>query len=299
MINAPIDRTAKNHTLVNAILWTLIAFYAASRILQVFPGRVPMLAVVALHVVPPAVFALVHGAIFYRVRGIVAFIAICLIVGTVFENLGVRTGFPYGHYYFTNLMGPKLSVVPVFLALAYVGMGYLSWTLACVILTNPRRPLSGVLMFTLPLAAAFIMVAWDLAMDPIWSTVLHAWIWTRGGSYFGVPLSNFLGWFLTVYIIYQLFALYLRGRAINSRPLPSGHWHMAVLFYAVSAGGNLLLAIPRHKTSMVADATGTQWNVGGITAACALVSIFMMGAFAFLAWARLAGRNATSRESQA
>jgi uncharacterized membrane protein len=52
----------------------------------------------------------------------------------LFESLSLRAGFPFGHYRFTNLMGPKLFDLPILLALAYVGMGYLSWILALVIL---------------------------------------------------------------------------------------------------------------------------------------------------------------------
>jgi hypothetical protein len=78
------------------VYWALIGFYAAARVLQVYRGRVPMLAVVALHVFPPAIFALIHGAKFYRWRGILTFLALCLVVGNFFENLGVRTGFPFG-----------------------------------------------------------------------------------------------------------------------------------------------------------------------------------------------------------
>ncbi len=148
-----------------------------------------MLAVVVLHVVPAALFALIHGAMLYRVRGILIFIALCLVIGNIFENVGVLTGFPYGHYYFTDLMGPKLFAVPVFLGLAYVGMAYLSWILARLIL-GFGDPLVGSRIVTLPLTAAFIMVAWDLAMDPIWGTVLHAWIWVRGGAYFAFPSAT-------------------------------------------------------------------------------------------------------------
>jgi hypothetical protein len=249
-----------------------------------------MLAIVALHVLPPALFALLHGAMFYRLRGIVVFMTLCLVVGNGFENLSIATGFPFGHYYFTELMGPRLFGVPILLGLAYVGMGYLSWTLARVMLRETRRPLSGVRVLTLPMLASFIMVAWDLAMDPIWSTMLHGWIWLKGGAYFGVPVSNFLGWYLTVYVFYQLFALYLRGRATNPHPLPSGYWRVAVTFYGISAAGNLLV-IPSAGLSVVSDPTGKLWNVGGIIGACALVSIFGMGAFAVLAWVRLRGRD--------
>jgi hypothetical protein len=51
-------------------LWALVAAYAGARILQSFPDRVPMLAIVAAHVIPPAAFALFHGRIHYGLRGI-------------------------------------------------------------------------------------------------------------------------------------------------------------------------------------------------------------------------------------
>ena len=298
-MNKLVESAAKQPTATTLLLYALIAVYASSRFLQVFPGKVPMLAIVALHVVPPLVFALIHGAIFYGLRGILAFFALCFVVGTIVENFGVLTGFPFGHYYFTDVMGPKIFQVPIFLGLAYLGMGYLSWTLGRVILGGSQRPLGGSRVVTLPLIAALIMVAWDLCMDPVWATVVHAWIWQQGGAYFGVPVSNFLGWYLHVYILYQLFALYLRCRPTNRSPLPSGYWRLAVLFYGVSAAGNLLLVIPRPGFSLVTEPTGKEWQVSSITAACALASIFTMGAFALLAWIRLTGRDSEALASDA
>lgn len=277
-------------------LWALLVLYAFARVLQIFPGEVPLVAVVALHVLAPIVFALIHGAMFYRTRGILIFFAICLVVGNIIENVGVRTGFPFGSYYFTDLMGPKLFVVPIQLGLAYLGMAYLSWTLGRVILGNMRSPVTGSRVVTLPLIAAFVMVAWDFSQDPVWSTVLHLWIWRQGGVYFGVPVSNFLGWYLTVYVFYQLFALYLRGRSTNPDPLPSSYWNVAILFYAVSAAGNILLVIPRPIVYVVSDPSGTQWKVSDITRTCAVASVLTMGAFAALARERLADLKAGAGE---
>src|SRR5580693_2481881 len=279
-------------TRTSFVLWTLLVLYAFARVLQVFPSQVPLAAVVTLHVLPPIVFALIHGAMFYRTRGILIFFAICLVVGNIFENAGVRTGFPFGSYYFTDLMGPKLFAVPIQLGLAYLGMAYLSWTLARLILGGMRSPLEGSRVVTLPLVAAFIMVAWDFSQDPVWSTILHLWIWQQGGAYFGVPVSNFLGWYLTVYVFYQLFALYLRGRSVNSSAFNSSYWNVAVLFYAVSAVGNILLALPLAGPSVVSDPTGALWRVSDITGTCALVSIFTMGVFAVMAWVRLSEQKA-------
>jgi hypothetical protein len=43
---------------------------------------------------------------------------------------------------------------------------------------------------------------------------------------------------------------------------------------------------------MVADLTGAQWRMSDILGVSALVSIFVMGAFAILGWVRLAGQRA-------
>jgi hypothetical protein len=75
-MSKPAESIARNQTGTNLALWALIALYAAARVLQVFPDNVPMLAVIALHVFPPAVFAMIHGAILYRSRGILTFAAL-------------------------------------------------------------------------------------------------------------------------------------------------------------------------------------------------------------------------------
>lgn len=273
--------------LAGIAMWVLLSVYAVARVFQVLPGRLPMMAVVALHVLPLLVFALIHGVMSYRMHGILIFFAICLVVGNVFENLGVATGFPFGRYYFTDAMGPKLFQVPILLGLAYVGMGYLSWTLGRVILGYLRTPLVGAQVITLPLVASFIMVAWDFANDPVWSNINRLWVWQHGGAYFGVPLTNFVGWYFVVYLIYQSFAIYLRERSANDNPMPSGYWRWAVIFYALAATGDIIIVLPKPTPAVVFDPTGTSWNVSGITGACALVSSFAMGAFTLIAWVRL------------
>jgi uncharacterized membrane protein len=241
----------------------LLSWYAIARLLQVYPGRTPMLVV--------------------EWGGILIFVAIALTVGSLFEDLGIRTGFPFGYYHFTDLMGPALGGIPVMLALAYVGMAYLSWTVARIILGVVAVPLSG----SRQLVAASAMVAWDVSQGLIWSTVLHAWVWARGGAYFGVPLSNFFGWFLTTYLIFQLFAVYSQRWPTSSVPFPAAYWTEALLFYGLSAAGNLLLVRPQSRFSMVTDATGAQWRVSTITETCAIITLFTMGTLTMLAWLRL------------
>ena len=266
----------------------ILALYACARILEVAHTAIPRTAIVALDVLSAMAFALFDGTRHYRLRGILVFAAICAVVGNITENLSVVTGFPFGHYYFVELMGPKLLHVPVLLGLAYIGMAYVSWTLARLIVGNRSAPVAGAQGFTLPLAASFIMVAWDLAQDPVWATILHGWVWIDGGPWFGVPVSNYLGWFGTVFTIYLLFALYLRRLPTQVLTADRGSWRPAILFYALCSAGNVLQVIPRAVPAIVPDPSGRAWRAADITTASALVSIFVMGAFAVLAWIRLA-----------
>jgi uncharacterized membrane protein len=277
------------------LLLALLFLFLVARMLQLFAGRVPNLLIITFHVIPPALFAVVHGARIYRLRGILIFATLCLGVGTLFESVSLRTGFPFGHYRFTDLMGPKLFDLPILLALAYLGMGYLSWVLAVVILDCQNGPLSGRKIVLLPLAASFVMTAWDFSMDAVWADIDHAWVWRDGGSYYGVPTSNFFGWFLTVYIFYQLFALYLRNRVtIRSR---TSHWRLAILFYAASAAGNLLVVAPLSLGGVFVDASGKHWAIPDILWASRLVSIFLMMPLSLVAWVKASGPGETLLET--
>jgi len=268
-------------------LWlsTLLLLYLIGRILQLFAGRVPNLIIVAFHVIPPALFAAIHGARIYRLRGILVFTGLCLGVATFFESASLRTGFPFGHDRFTDLMGPKISGLPVLLALAWVGMGYLSWVVSLALLGGENKPLSGRRIVLMPLVASFVMTAWDLSMEAVWADVDHGWVWLDGGSYYGVPISNFLGWFLTAYVFYQLFALYIRNR--ETIPSRTSHWSLAILFYALCALGNLLMIAPSSLGGVFVDATGKRWMIPSILWTSRLVSIFLMIPPSLIAWFKI------------
>lgn len=270
------------------VLGLILVFYLCARILEVVSSPVPRTAIVALDVLSAMAFALTDGARHYRLRGILVFAGICTVVGNLVENLGVTTGFPFGRYYFVELMGPKLFHVPVLLGLAYIGMAYVSWALARLIVGRTDAPIAGLRIVTLPLLASAIMTAWDLAQDPVWATVLHGWVWRDGGPWFGVPVSNYLGWYGNLFVIYLLFALYLHGDPARSIAESRASWRPALIFYGLCAAGNVLQVASSYPVpALVQDPTGKLWRVADIIAASALVSIFVMGGFVTLAWISL------------
>jgi putative membrane protein len=272
--------------------WVLIAIYAIVTILRksFAPNLLPAPISTALVTFVPLIFIFVHGSLSYRLRDLLVFAAITLVVSNIFENMSVLTGFPFGHYYYTDTLGPKVFLVPVLIGPAYLGTGYLAWTIARVISGATHSRLPGHLTFTVPLLASFMMVSWDLSFDPIFSTINHGWIWLDGGSYFGVPFSNFLGWLLTTFVFLQLFALYLKGRpnvqSIDEQPSRIQSLQ-AILFYGLIAVGYLLNSLTRNTSGTVTDPAGTVWRLQDIYVVTGLVAIFTMGVFTILGVVKL------------
>ncbi len=153
------------------------------------------------------VFVVVHS--FYRYGGkkTLLFFIITFVISWTLETMSIMWGFPFGHYYY--IFGLKLGLVPWDIMFEWYMTGYFAWTMGSTFLGNFSRNVEKKQLFSIPLIGAFIMVMWDLCMDPIITNINHAWVWAEGGPYFNVPISNFFGWFLTTYLIYQIYALYL------------------------------------------------------------------------------------------
>jgi len=189
--------TRRNKNLSALILWVLAAVYGAALVSNISFGlSIP----IALVLLVSVVFALVHGAARYGWRGIAAFVVICLVVSNILENTSILTGFPFGHYHYTDQLGPKLFLVPLLIGPAYFANGYFAWVIGNVLVGDVRRGSRAFTTIAVPVIGSFAMVMWDLTFDPRPSTIQHQWIWEQGGGYFGVPLTNYLGWFFTVYV---------------------------------------------------------------------------------------------------
>src|SRR5436305_12250092 len=151
----------RNTRLLMNSLWVLVAVYTVARLAYtLFSLSIPGTTLLLLSVV----FALVHGALRYGWRGMVTFVVICLVVSNALENTSILTGFPFGHYYYTDALGPKLFLVPLLIGGAYTGAGYLSWIVAHVLLDRTGAS-NRFAVWALPVVGALLMVSWDLSLD--------------------------------------------------------------------------------------------------------------------------------------
>jgi putative membrane protein len=87
------------------------------------------------------------------------------------------------------------------------------------------------------------MVVWDMSMDPLRATLEGRWVWLDGGVHFGVPLSNFFGWFGVTWLMFQCFALSLYRMDEEHLPAPINaplFWVPVPIAYSAFAGEYLL-----------------------------------------------------------
>lgn len=107
--------------------------------------------------------------------------------GFLLEAVGVATGWPFGEYTYTEVLGPQALGVPLVLGAAWLLVASWADGLARRLVT-PRAA-------RVALGAA-LMTALDLLLDPLAAGPFGYWTWPAGGTYHGIPASNFFGWFM-------------------------------------------------------------------------------------------------------
>ena len=75
-------------------------------------------------------------------------------------------------------------------------------------------------------------MAIDLYTDPI-NVRRGIWTWMENGPYFGIPIGNFIGWFLVTTISTGLFRCYEHYRPIKLRIKNINIFMLPIVYYAL------------------------------------------------------------------
>ncbi len=149
----------------------------------------------------------------FGVRTTLLFSLLTYSIGFLCEYSSVHNGFPFGLYHYVEATrGKELWVfgIPFFDSISYTFLAFASYTVA-LLLCSPLyrqgwdlRVLDTWQIRRSPrvwLMAAMLMVMVDLVVDPL-SVLGEHWFlgkifwYDPPGPHFGVPISNYLGWFL-------------------------------------------------------------------------------------------------------
>jgi uncharacterized membrane protein len=163
-------------------------------------------------------FCLVSSIQLLGGAGTAAFFAVGVTLGLCFEALSIRTGFPFGPYYYTAVFGPGVMGVPFIIPLAWYVIVYLGYIIANLMIRHePVVPHGGAGEAAfLSLIGAGVVTAYDLALDPFMVRKIGAWVMINPGDYFGEQLRGFYGWTLVSFVI--AFIVRLSHKALPPRP---------------------------------------------------------------------------------
>jgi uncharacterized membrane protein len=146
-----------------------------------------------------------------------AFFAVTSIVGFLAELLGTTSGFPFGKYVYGDFLGPKILGVPEVVPLVWFVIVYLCFSQSFG--SQQLRAISPKRTITMIALTSFGIMAWDLIVDPMFSAYGY-WTWAPdnyGAKLYGVPLTNFAGWFAVSFLMLSLIVLAFRKMGTTFR----------------------------------------------------------------------------------
>jgi uncharacterized membrane protein len=157
------------------------------------------------------------------------------------ELTGTSTGLPFGPYSYTSLLGWRVAgLVPFPIPLSWFYMVYCS----LAIVGRLRRARDSV-RSRLAWAAAggATLAAWDVSMDPAMSFATSHWVWHVHGVFYGMPLLNWFGWWITGSIVSFAMLSIVRPREFAERISPSS---LPLWLYAVNGVFPIAICL-RHQ----------------------------------------------------
>ena len=269
-----------NDKFYTSFSWIMVALILAITFIvdPILKLNTPML--VFLCAIP---FVAVHAFRRYGTKGAIFFFVATYVLSSIWENMSILTGFPFGNYHYTG--SPKLFEVPIIIGPAYISLGYVCMQVANSILQEAdTRAKKLSTMIVLSVLSAITMTVYDLATDLQASTLQGSWIWEEGGAFFGVPVSNFLGWWFCTLSFYIPFGLYLHKNPTLVKKEAKTNLLQFIIVY-ICLGMTVVVAnvFGLDMTGQATDKAGTAWNLADLGGSAMLWAVFGMFTLAFLA----------------
>ena len=182
-------------------------------------------------------FALLHAGQRQGWGRALLLLSLVFVVALTFESVGVATGLVYGPYHYTELLGLKfMGLVPYLIAVAWFMMMYPSFVMADWVIPHSLKAVGRLL--AIAAIGGLIMTSWDVVMDPIMVAGKN-WVWDVKGEYYGIPLQNFWGWWLTVFTTFVLYLIIIRKGPSNAE---AKFDCQALVLYMITGYSNVIVA---------------------------------------------------------
>jgi putative membrane protein len=193
-------------------------------------------------------------------RPALQFVLIAVSFGWFAEQMGSSRGWFFGHYTYTDVLGPRLGDVPLVIPLMWFALTYAGYVIANLIVwqspVDGARGLGNTIM--LSFLAAMIVTAFDLGADPYMVYTLKAWIMTKtDGAWFGETVQGFFGWVFVSFVIILGFRMSVRSLAMQpSSPFLRHHALVPLALYGSNMVFQMMLGNPVEIRSIAPFAMG-------------------------------------------
>lgn len=229
--------------------------------------------------------AVMHGSLCYGWRGLLAFVVIAAALTFVLEATSIAAGFPFGYYVHHGAPGPAPLGVPISVLAGYVVLGWYSWALAKLITCQGRTRSNRLGPLLTPLVGAFILAGFDYPYDPIGSTVREMWSFRDPGGQYGVPLTNYLGWLFSGWVVFQVFSLCESRFAAAKATTSVRYWALPVVVWlGLALQYPIMYAVAEDR---MVELAGSLYSVADIYEASLAASLFSLVFVVVLAVDRL------------
>jgi len=225
-----------------------------------------------------AAAVLCHAVVTLSLRDACLFFTLSCGISLVAEYAGVHSGFPFGcrYSYHEHLVPQLAGCVPLFIPLSWFVLAYapLVFLRGFAADTRGDSPRYRSLLVKAVLCA-LLLAATDLFLDPL-ATSVDAWHWAEEGEYLGIPVLNYLGWFLVGLLIYVSFFALTRSNGAGvgqSTHFLDASFVTFSIFFTMAANVALVLRMDNGVPAMLTAATtGPFWLYWFATARRATVS---------------------------
>ena len=182
-----------------------------------------------------AIFLFIAGGLVLLVSSSQDRLRLCLaaLIGFAAEVIGVRYGWLFGNYYYTEILAPNLFGVPLAMGCA--------WLLLVGYIQNMLAPFKLSKITSIILLGGWMTVI-DLLIDPLAAHEFGYWSWLEEGVYYSIPFRNFVGWFIVSGLIAVTDVLIFSRGFLPRRTIQNVGLGVIVLYTVCAFGYHLWMA---------------------------------------------------------
>jgi len=132
--------------------------------------------------------------------------AVIIIIFSFFiEFTGVRSGYPFGNYSYSEILVPQVLGVPLAIAFAWFSVTVSSYLIAAGIYGKTGA-------FSISLISSALIFSTDILLEPFASFVNGFWIWDSGK----IPIQNFISWLVIGFLFSLVLSLFIKPEKLQA-----------------------------------------------------------------------------------